>query len=116
MKKRFPTNNRQKKLDLEEQEDECRERLKQELEDQKEKWVERQQRKIERKIAQLPNPKHREQLLAEEQQAYEERKKKFDLSFEDARKSLVGNPTTRIQVRIGLIQNGCLVSETGLMW
>ena len=84
--KRFLTNNRQKKLDLEEQEDECRERLKQELEDQKEKWVERQQRKIERKIAQLPNPKHREQLLAEEQQAYEERKKKFDLSFEDARK------------------------------
>ena len=84
--KRFLTNNRQEKLGLEDQEDECRKQLEEELESQREKWVESQQREIERKIAQLPNPKHREQLLKEEQQEYEERKKKFNLSFEDARK------------------------------
>ena len=84
--KRFLTNNRQEKLGLENQEDECREQLEEELESQREKWVESQQQEIERKIAQLPNPKHREQLLKEEQQEYEERKKKFNLSFEDARK------------------------------
>ena len=66
------------------------------IESQREKWVERQQREIERKVAQLPNRKHRKQLLEEEQKEYEKRKKKFDLSFEDARiESLVGNPTTR---------------------
>ena len=84
--KRFLTYNRQEKLGLEDQEDECRERLEKELESQREKWAESQQREIERKIAQLRNPKHREQLLEEEQQEYEVRKKKFNLSFEDARK------------------------------
>ena len=84
--KYFLTNNRQQKLGLEDQEDECRERLEEELESQREKWVENQQREIERKIAQLRNPEHREQLLKEEQQKYEERKKNFDRSFEDARK------------------------------
>ena len=68
--KRFLTNDRGQKLNLEEREDECREQLKEELESQREKWVERQQREIERKVAQLPNPKHRKQLREVEQKEY----------------------------------------------
>ena len=48
--------------------------------------MESQQREIERKIAQLPNPEHRKQLREDEQKKYKARKKKFDSSFEDARK------------------------------
>ena len=84
--KHFLTNNRQQKLDLEAQEDECREQLKAELENQRAKWVEHQQREIERKVAQLPTPAQREQVLAEEQEAYKLLKEKFDSDFEDARK------------------------------
>ena len=84
--KRFLTNDRGQKLNLEEREDECREQLKEELESQREKWVENQQREIERKVAQLPNPEHRKQLREVEEKEYEGRKKKFDFSFEDARK------------------------------
>ena len=84
--KRFLTNDRGQKLNLEEREDECREQLKEELESQREKWVENQQREIERKVAQLPNPEHRKQLREVEEKEYEGRKKKFNLSFEDARK------------------------------
>ena len=84
--KHFLTNNRQRKLDLEEQEDEFRERLKQELEIQRAKWVEIQQREIERKVDKLPKPEQREQLQEVEQKKYEERKKEFDSGFEDARK------------------------------
>ena len=84
--KRFLTNDRGQKLKLEEREDECRKQLKEELESQREKWVENQQREIERKVAQLPNPEHRKQLREVEQKEYEGRKKKFNLSFEDARK------------------------------
>ena len=84
--KYYLTNNRGQKLHLEELEDDCRERLKEELESQKTKWIERQKREIERKVAQLPNPEHREQLREVEQKEYKVRKKKFDFSFEDARK------------------------------
>ena len=84
--KHFLTNNRQRKLDLEEQEDEFRKRLKQELEIQRAKWVEVQQREIERKVDKLPKPEQREQLREVEQKKYEERKKEFDSGFEDARK------------------------------
>ena len=41
---------------------------------------------IERKVAQLPNPEHRKQLREVEEKEYKGRKKKFDFSFEDARK------------------------------
>ena len=84
--KHFLTNNRQRKLDLEEQEDELRERLKQELEIQREKWVEIQQREIERKVDKLPKPEQREQLREVEQEKYEERKEEFNSGFKDARK------------------------------
>ena len=84
--KRFLTNDRGQKLKLEEREDECRKQLKEELESQREKWVENQQREIERKVAQLPNPEHRKQLREVEEKEYKGRKKKFDFSFEDARK------------------------------
>ena len=84
--KHFLTNNRQRKLDLEEQEDEFRKRLKQELEIQRAKWVEVQQREIGRKVDKLPKPEQREQLREVEQKKYEERKKEFDSGFEDARK------------------------------
>ena len=59
--KYFLANNRQQKLDLEDQEDECREQLKTELEKLRVRWIEGQQREIERKIAQLPTPKQRQQ-------------------------------------------------------
>ena len=84
--KYFLANNRQQKLDLEELEEKRRKQLEEELETQREKWVESQQREIERRVAQLPNPEHRKQLLEEEQKEYKGRKKKFDFSFEDARK------------------------------
>ena len=84
--KHFLTNNRQQKLNLEDEEDKFRERLQQELEDQRAKWVDIQQREIERKVDHLPKPEQREQLREVEQKKYEERKKKFDLGFEDARK------------------------------
>ena len=84
--KYFLTNNRQQKLDLEDQEEEYRGRLKAELENQRAKWVERQEREIERKVDQLPNPKHGKQLREQEQKRYRVLKEKFDSDFEDARK------------------------------
>ena len=74
--KHFLANNRSQKLRLEAQEEELHKRLEEELEIQRAKWVARQQREIERKVAQLPKPKHREQLREEEQKKYEWRKKK----------------------------------------
>ena len=82
----FLASNRGQKRKLEEQEDDLREQLEKELERQRTEWIEIQQAKIERKIAQLPNPEQREQLRETEQKAYESRKGKFDASFEDARK------------------------------
>ena len=84
--KHFLANNRAQKLRLEAQEEELHKQLENELEIQRTKWVKSQQRAIERKVTQLPNPKHREQLREVEQKKYEGRKKTFDLSFEDARK------------------------------
>ena len=84
--KHFLTNNRGQKLDLEEREDKCREQLQEQLEIQGTKWVESRKQEIEQKIAQLPNPKHREQLREVEQKKYEGRKKEFDSGFEDGRK------------------------------
>ena len=82
----FLANNRRQKLNLEDLEGGCREQLKEELERQRTKWVESQQREIERKIAQLPNLEQRAQLREVEQKEYEERKKEFDVGFEDAGK------------------------------
>ena len=84
--KYFLANNRPQKIRYIRQEKDCLEQLEQALEDQRAKWVESQQREIERKIAQLPNPEHRKQLREDEQKKYKARKKKFDSSFEDARK------------------------------
>ena len=84
--KHFLANNRKQKRDLEKLEEKRRKQLEKELESQRTKWVESQEREIERRVAQLPNPEHRKQLLEEEQKEYKERKKKFDISFEDARK------------------------------
>ena len=82
----FLANNRQQKLDLEDREDTSRERLKTELEALRAKWMEGQQREIERKIAQLPTAKQRQQLREKEEKAYNGRKETFDANFEDARK------------------------------
>ena len=82
----FLANNRQQKLHLEDQEDTSREKLKTELESLRVKWMENQQREIERKIAQLPTPKQRQQLREKEEKAYKGRKETFDASFRDARK------------------------------
>ena len=84
--KHFLTNNRQQKLDLEDQEDECRGRLKEELEIQRTKWMKNRKQEIKHKVNQLPNPKHREQLREVEQKKYEGRKKEFDSGFKDAHK------------------------------
>ena len=85
-------NNRSQKLRLESQEEELHKRLEEELEIQRIKWVKSQQREIERKVAQLRNPKHREQLREEEQKKYQGRKNKFDSDFEDARKIISWKP------------------------
>ena len=77
---------------VEAQEEELHKRLEEELEIQRAKWVARQQREIERKVAQLPKPKHREQLREEEQKKYEWRKKKFDSDFEGSRKIISWKP------------------------
>ena len=84
--KHFLANNRQQKLDLEDQEDECRERLKEELEIQRTKWMKNRKQEIKHKVNQLPNPEHREQLREVEQKKYEGRKKEFDSGFKDAHK------------------------------
>ena len=82
----FLASNRTQKRKLEEQEENYREQLETELERQRTEWIEIQQQEIEQKIAQLPNPEQRKQLREKEQKAYENRKEKFDASFEDARK------------------------------
>ncbi|MDE0013029.1 MAG: Eco57I restriction-modification methylase domain-containing protein [Candidatus Poribacteria bacterium] len=84
--KYFLTNNRQQKLDLEDQEDKYRERLKTQLEVLRTKWIEKEQQEIERKIAQFPNLKQSKELREEEEEKYKRRKAKFDVGFEDARK------------------------------
>ena len=83
--KYFLANNRQQKLDLEEQEEKCREQLEAELESKRKKWMESQEREIERRVAQLPNPEDRKQLREVQQKKYEVRKREFDSGFEDAR-------------------------------
>ena len=90
--KYYLTNNRGQKLHLEELEDDCRERLKEELESQRAKWIKRQEREIERKVAQLPKTEHRQQLLKEEQKKYKARKIQFDSSFQDASKIAYWKP------------------------
>ncbi len=82
----FLANNRTQKRELEEQEEDHRAHLENELNRQRTEWIEIQQREIESKIARLPNPEQREQLREQEQTIYEKRKEKFDASFEDARK------------------------------
>ena len=84
--KYFLANNRQQKLNLEDQEEKYREQLKTQLEILRAKWIEKEQQEIERKIAQLPNLKQREQLREEEEKKYKGRKRKFDAGFEDASK------------------------------
>ena len=88
----FLANNRQKKRKLEEQEERCRKQLENELERQRTEWINNQQRKIKQKVAQLPNPKQREQQLKEEQAKYKIRKAKFDADFENARKIVQWKP------------------------
>ena len=88
----FLANNRQKKRKLEEQEERCRKQLENELERQRTEWINNQQREIKQKVAQLPNPKQREQQLKEEQAKYKIRKAKFDADFENARKIVQWKP------------------------
>ena len=85
-------NNRGQKLHLEAQEENLHKRLAEELENQRVEWVESQQREIERKVAQLPKLKQREQLREEEQKKYQWRKNKFDSDFEYARKIISWKP------------------------
>ena len=85
-------NNRGQKLRLEAQEENLHKRLEEELENQRAKWVESQQREIERKVAQLPKLKQREQFREEEQKKYQWRKNKFDSDFEYARKIISWKP------------------------
>ena len=84
--KYFLKNNRQEKLKLEAQEERYRDQLTAELETQRTQWIARQEREIKRKVAQLPNPEHRQQVLKEEQEPYKLLKEKFDSDFEHARK------------------------------
>ena len=82
-----------RKRKLEEQEERCRKQLENELERQRTEWINNQQREIKQKVAQLPNPKQREQQLKEFEQAkYKIRKAKFDADFENARKIVQWKP------------------------
>ena len=82
----FLTNNRGTKRKLEEQEEEYRAQLENELERQRIEWIENRQREIETEIALLRNPEQREQVREKKQKTFEARKKKFDAEFEDALK------------------------------
>ncbi len=84
--KYFLESNRKKKLDLEDQEEECREKLKNRLETLKSNWVGSHQREIKRKIALLRTPEQREQRLKDEQSKYNRLKQRFDADFKDAQK------------------------------
>ena len=83
--KYFLANNRGEKLNLEKREDTCREQLEMELESQKAKWEAIQKREIKRKVAQIPTPEHRQQLLEEEEKKYEWREAIYDSRLEEAR-------------------------------
>ena len=85
-RKFFLANNRPEKIQCIREEKDLLKRLELALETQRANWVRREQREIERKIAQIPNAEHREKLRKEEQQKHKARKEKFDSSFEDARK------------------------------
>ncbi len=82
----FLASNRQQKLQYIRQEQACREQLDQALKAEKEEWAARQQRDIEKKITQIPNPKDRERLREYELKKYRTREKRFEASLEDARK------------------------------
>ena len=115
--KHFLTNNRQRKLDLEEQEDEFRERLKQELEIQRAKWVEIQQREIERKVDKLPKPEQREAIAGSRAgKSMKSVRKNLIPALKMPAKSQAGSPTTKMPARTGLIQNGCSGLPMGLLW
>ena len=82
----FLTNSRGTKRKLEEQEEEYRAQLENELERQRIEWIANRQREIETEIALLHNPEQREQVRGKKQKTFEARKKKFDAEFEDALK------------------------------
>ena len=90
--KYFLPNNRRQKLRYIEDEERLREQLEQVLEDQRADWNESEQREIDRKVAQFPNPELRKQLRQELLKRYKERKTKFDSSLEDAQKMAHWNP------------------------
>ncbi len=88
----FLANNRTQKRKLEEQEEDCRQQLEEELERQRTEWIESRQREIDQKVNQLPTAELREQLREKEQKTFETRKKEFDAEFENARKIVRWKP------------------------
>ena len=84
--KYFLANNRSQKLQHTRQEQACRDQLDQALKAQKEEWVAHQKQDIEKKVAQIPNPKDRRKLREDEIKKYRLREKRFDASFETAQK------------------------------
>ena len=90
--KYFLANNRPQKLRYIRQEKACREQLERALEGQQAEWDESEQREIDRRVAQLPNPEHRKHLREKLLKDYEARKAKFDSSLEDAQKIVRWDP------------------------
>ena len=90
--KYFLANNRAEKLRYISEEEFLRKELERTLDTRRAKWVDREQRDIKRKVAQIPNAEHREQLHKEEQKKHKVQKEEFDSSFKDARKMAHWNP------------------------
>ncbi|MCY4553597.1 MAG: Eco57I restriction-modification methylase domain-containing protein, partial [Candidatus Poribacteria bacterium] len=88
----FLANNRTQKRELEEQEENCRKQLEEELERQRIEWIGNRQREIDQKVNQLPTAELRDKLREKEQKTFETRKKAFDSEFENARKIVRWKP------------------------
>lgn len=84
--KYFLASNRAKKLGYIRQEKKLREQLKMALEDRRENWIWNEQREIDRKVGQLPTPKHREQLRANLLEDFEERRIRYESGMESIRR------------------------------
>ncbi len=69
-----------------------RKQLKELLEEKRAAWNESQHLEIDRKVAQIPNPKHRERLRNELLKRFETRKAEFYTSLEDAQKIVSWTP------------------------
>ena len=85
------------------------------MERQRTEWIENRQREIEQKIAPLPNAKQRERLREKNRKRLKRVRKSLMPTLKMRAKLHNGNPTTKMQKRIGLPLNGCLDLQKDLI-